>query len=77
MQNQLTRWDKEHIWHPFTQQSEWQAKNPIVIESARGVWLRDIKGRKLLDGNASLWVNVWGHNDPVLNQALSCQIKKP
>lgn len=72
----LASLDKKHVWHPFTQQREWDSRDPIVIRSGEGVWLKDDKGRKLLDGNSSLWVNVWGHNHPVLNRALTQQIKK-
>ena len=35
--------DKKHVWHPFTQQSEWEASDPLVIKSAKGVWLTDEK----------------------------------
>ncbi len=72
----LARWDKTYLWHPFTQQAEWAARDPILITSGQGVWLRDHKGRKLLDGNSSLWVNVWGHRHPVLDKALKNQIDK-
>ena len=72
----LARWDKTYVWHPFTQQTEWAAQRPIVIESGRGVWLYDAKGRRLLDGNSSLWVNVWGHGRPELDRALKRQIDK-
>jgi len=72
----LAAWDKKYLWHPFTQQAEWAGRDPIIIESGRGVWLRDIKGRRLLDGNSSLWVNVWGHNHPVLNRAIRQQLSK-
>ena len=74
--SRLSAWDKRYLWHPFTQQAEWESRDPIVIESARGVWLRDSRGRQLLDGNASLWVNVWGHHHPVLNRALARQLAK-
>src|SRR5438874_714381 len=72
----LAVWDKQFLWHPFTQQAEWAGREPIIIESGRGVWLKDVKGRRLLDGNSSLWVNVWGHNHPVLNQAIKRQLSK-
>ncbi len=72
----LGRWDKRHVWHPFTQQAEWAGREPLIIRSGRGVWLRDVKGRRLLDGNSSLWVNVWGHRRPELDRALKHQIDK-
>ncbi len=72
----LASWDKKYLWHPFTQQAEWARRDPLIIQSGKGVWLKDAKGRKFLDGNSSLWVNVWGHSHPVLNRALQKQAEK-
>ncbi len=72
----LGRWDKRHLWHPFTQQTEWARRMPVIIQSGRGVWLRDSRGKRLLDGNSSLWVNVWGHRRPELDRALKRQADK-
>ena len=41
------------VWHPNTQMSEW--KNFPEIVSAKGMWLYDSKGGKMLDGVASMW----------------------
>jgi len=73
MRSVLSAWDKRFLWHPFTQQAEWQAREPVIIQSAKGVWLRDQRGRRFLDGNSSLWVNVWGHRRPELDRALKAQ----
>ncbi len=72
----LAAWDKKYLWHPFTQQAEWAQREPIIVQSGQGVWLKDARGRKLLDGNSSLWVNVWGHRHPILNKALHKQAEK-
>jgi adenosylmethionine-8-amino-7-oxononanoate aminotransferase len=72
----LAAWDKQVLWHPFTQQAEWSSREPVIITSGQGVWLKDSRGRRLLDGNSSLWVNVWGHNHPVLNAAIRKQLSK-
>ena len=48
------------LWHPNTQMSEWTSFPEIV--SAKGMWLYDSKGGKMLDGVASMWCNVWGHS---------------
>lgn len=66
--------DREHVWHPFTQMQEYLAQPPVVIASGRGGWLTDTEGRTYLDGNASVWTNVHGHNDPDLNAALLRQL---
>ncbi len=66
--------DRRHVWHPFTQMQEYWAQPPLVIASGRGGWLTDTEGREYLDGNASIWTNVHGHNDPDLNAALQRQL---
>jgi adenosylmethionine---8-amino-7-oxononanoate aminotransferase len=62
--------DRKHVWHPFTQTSEWRVEEPLVIRSARGCRLVDAKGRAYIDGVASLWANVHGHAHPRLDAAL-------
>lgn len=68
--------DRRHVWHPFTQMREYHARPPLVVASGRGGWLTDTEGRVYLDGNASIWTNVHGHNDPDLNAALQAQLAK-
>jgi adenosylmethionine-8-amino-7-oxononanoate aminotransferase len=46
------------------------------ITSAKGVWLTDSKGNKMIDGVASMWCNVWGHSNPQLIKAINQQSKK-
>jgi adenosylmethionine-8-amino-7-oxononanoate aminotransferase len=46
------------------------------ITSAKGVWLTDSKGKKMIDGVASMWCNVWGHSNPQLIKAINQQSKK-
>ena len=58
------------VWHPNTQMSEWDAFDEIV--SAKGMYLFDSGGRRLLDGVASMWCNVWGHS----RQELVCAIQR-
>ena len=54
--------------------SEWDEFDEIV--KAQGMYLIDKKGRKLLDGVASMWCNVWGHSKPELIKTISIQSKK-
>ncbi|HXA30550.1 MAG TPA: adenosylmethionine--8-amino-7-oxononanoate transaminase [Candidatus Angelobacter sp.] len=62
--------DRKHVWHPFTQTSEWRDEDPVVIRSAHGCRLVDARGREYIDGVASLWANVHGHGHPRLDAAL-------
>lgn len=66
--------DRRHVWHPFTQMQEYLALPSLAIASGQGGWLTDAEGRTYLDGNASIWTNVHGHNDPDLNRALVEQL---
>ena len=61
------------VWHPNTQMSEWTTFPEIV--SAKGMWLYDSKGGKMLDGVASMWCNVWGHSKSELVSEIIKQIK--
>ena len=68
--------DREFVWHPFTQMSDWEKERNILIERGEGVYLYDIHGNRYIDGVSSLWVNVHGHNNQELNSALKEQIDK-
>jgi adenosylmethionine-8-amino-7-oxononanoate aminotransferase len=74
--NQLARLDHAHVWHPFTQMRDWLSREPIVIVSGKGAVLRDVRGRKYLDGNSSIWTNLHGHNHPKINAAIQQQLNK-
>ncbi|WP_044747706.1 adenosylmethionine--8-amino-7-oxononanoate transaminase [Bacillus alveayuensis] len=73
---QLEQFDKQYVWHPFTQMKSYLEEKPLIIESGKGSYLYDVDGNEYLDGYASLWVNVHGHSDPELNEALHEQIEK-
>lgn len=68
--------DSEYVWHPFTQMGVYTKDNPIIIEKGKGSYLYDTNGKKYLDGYASLWVNVHGHNNKKLNKAIKKQLNK-
>ncbi len=72
----IEKLDREFVWHPFTQMLDWEKERNIVIERGEGVYLYDIHGNRYIDGVSSLWVNVHGHNNPELNEALKEQIDK-
>ena len=59
------------VWHPNTQMSEWGRFDRII--AGQGMWLHDSRGRRMLDGVASMWCNVWGHSEPRLVRAISEQ----
>ncbi len=69
----LLRWDREIVWHAFTQMSEYE---PLVIERASGCVLIDVDGREYLDGTSSVWCNIHGHRHPKLDAAIRAQLDK-
>ncbi|MFM9841084.1 MAG: adenosylmethionine--8-amino-7-oxononanoate transaminase [Cyclobacteriaceae bacterium] len=66
--------DKKYIWHPFT--SLETEEEPILIESAEGVYLHTADGRKIIDAISSWWVNLHGHSHPVIAKAIADQAAK-
>ena len=72
----LAAWDHTYLWHPFTQMQEWEADAPVIIAQGKGAYLIDTEGRKYLDGTSSVWVNLHGHRHPVLDRALTAQLKQ-
>ena len=61
------------VWHPNTQMKEWSDFDEIV--KAKGIWLYDSKGNKMIDGVASMWCNVWGHSKKELVNTIIKQAK--
>jgi adenosylmethionine-8-amino-7-oxononanoate aminotransferase len=73
LDDDLESFDRHHVWHAFTQMQEYE---PLLIERGEGCWLVDTKGRRYLDGSASMWCNVHGHRHPRLDAALAAQTAK-
>ena len=72
----IEKLDKEFVWHPFTQMLNWENEQNIIIERGEGVYLYDIRGNRYIDGVSSLWVNIFGHNNRELNEAIKEQVDK-
>ena len=72
----LQEYDREYVWHPFTQMREWEAEPPIVIDRGEGSWLIDTDGNRWLDGVGSMWTNVHGHCRPEINEAVKKQVDR-
>jgi adenosylmethionine---8-amino-7-oxononanoate aminotransferase len=68
--------DRDHLWHPFTQQQGWVEEEPLMIERAEGTELIDSDGRRYIDGVSSLWCNVHGHRHPGIDAALHEQLDR-
>ncbi len=68
--------DRDHLWHPFTQQQGWVEEEPLMIEEAEGTELVDSEGRRYIDGVSSLWCNVHGHRHPGIDAAVREQLDR-
>ncbi|MFC1709051.1 adenosylmethionine--8-amino-7-oxononanoate transaminase [Candidatus Omnitrophota bacterium] len=76
LHNRLSNLDKKYVWHPFTQMSDWNKEESLVVQEARGVYLKDAKGRWFLDGISSLWVNIHGHRKQEIDRSIKKQIDR-
>ena len=72
----LEELDKKYLWHPFTQMKDWLEEKPVIISEGRDCFIKDIYGRWYLDGVSSLWVNIHGHRNKEIDDAIKEQIDK-
>lgn len=74
---QIIERDKRFVWHPYTPMGQYrESANPLVIDRASGSRLFDVDGRSIIDGNASWWTALLGHNHPRLVAALQAQSER-
>jgi len=73
---QFVDWDKDYLWHPFTQMQDWLTEDPLIIDRAKGQYLIDTEGNRYLDGTSSLWVNVHGHSQKSIDRAVKDQVNR-
>jgi adenosylmethionine-8-amino-7-oxononanoate aminotransferase len=71
---QIGELDQRYLWHPFTQQRDWEAEEPLVIERAEGTDLIGTDGKRYIDGVSSLWCNVHGHRNELIDEAIRDQL---
>ena len=66
--------DRQHVWHPFTQMLT--ADEPLLITRAEGALLFDADGKSYIDANSSWWVNVHGHGNSHIGEAICSQFSE-
>ncbi|MDP1596253.1 MAG: adenosylmethionine--8-amino-7-oxononanoate transaminase [Methylotenera sp.] len=62
------------VWHPCTQMKQHESYPLIPIQRGDGVWLYDAEGKRYLDAVSSWWVNLFGHNNPRIKEAIKQQL---
>tara|TARA_B100001769_G_scaffold266456_1_gene252772 strand:+ start:239 stop:1582 length:1344 start_codon:yes stop_codon:yes gene_type:complete len=64
----------EH-WMPFTDNKNFK-KNPRLITDAKGVYLTNHEGKKMIDASSGLFCNPLGHGRKEITEAVSKQLEK-
>jgi adenosylmethionine-8-amino-7-oxononanoate aminotransferase len=64
----------QSVWHPCTQMKSHEQFPLIPIARGDGVWLYDAEGKRYLDAVSSWWVNLFGHNNPRIKDAIKQQL---
>jgi adenosylmethionine-8-amino-7-oxononanoate aminotransferase len=64
------------VWHPCTQMKDHEQLPVIPIRSGKGVWLEDYDGNRYIDAISSWWVNLFGHANSRITDAISQQAGK-
>ena len=64
----------QSVWHPCTQMKQHENYPLIPIARGDGIWLYDTDGKRYLDAVSSWWVNLFGHNNPRIKDAIKQQL---
>ncbi len=62
------------VWHPCTQMKQHETYPLIPMKRGDGVWLYDTEDTRYLDAVSSWWVNLFGHNNPRIKDAIKLQL---
>jgi adenosylmethionine-8-amino-7-oxononanoate aminotransferase len=62
------------VWHPCTQMKHHETYPLLPIARGEGVWLFDTDSKAYLDAVSSWWVNLFGHNNATIKNAIKNQL---
>ena len=62
------------VWHPCTQMKVHETLPIVPIARGEGAWLVDFDGNRYLDAVSSWWVNLFGHSDVRIKDAIRAQL---
>jgi adenosylmethionine-8-amino-7-oxononanoate aminotransferase len=72
--SELLQRSLQAVWHPCTQMKTHEVLPLIPVRRGEGVWLEDFEGNHYLDAVSSWWVNLFGHNNPRIKEAIKAQL---
>ncbi|MFU8896550.1 MAG: adenosylmethionine--8-amino-7-oxononanoate transaminase [Gammaproteobacteria bacterium] len=72
---ELVARDLACVWHPCSQMKDHEWLPMVPIRRGAGAWLEDFNGRHYLDCISSWWVNLFGHANPVIGNAVRRQLE--
>ena len=70
---ELLRRSLRAVWHPCTQMKHHERLPLVPVSRARSVWLYDFEGHRYLDAVSSWWVNLFGHGEARIAEAIGRQ----
>jgi adenosylmethionine-8-amino-7-oxononanoate aminotransferase len=76
MDSKFIERDLKVLWHPCTQMKDHESLPLIPIRRGEGVWIEDFNGKRYIDAISSWWVNLFGHANPNINEAIKAQLDK-
>lgn len=68
--------DRKHLIHPVVSYRAHEARGVTVLDSAQGVYLRDIDGNELLDAFSGLWCVNTGYGHQSIVDAATRQLQR-
>ncbi len=74
--NSIEARDQRSVIHGLTNLKSHLERGPLVIESGRGVWVKDIHGKEYIEGMSGLWCVSLGYGQKRLVAAAAKQMEK-
>ncbi len=72
--SELLDFDRAHVWHPYASMT---SPGPTqLVTSAKGVRLRLLDGREVIDAMSSWWCAIHGYRHPTLDAAAKTQLDR-
>ena len=68
--------DMKYLWHPYTQMKDFEQRDLLFVDKAKGVFLYDGQGERYYDTISSWWCMVHGHNHPIIREEIRKQLEK-